>query len=229
MSQEGITIMKRRVYTRPLLLLAAAAIAGIPAAAGSVSLCDTLPVNLVKNCGFEANLGAFPNAWTADAGYNLNAGGFNQVVQDPHSGSNNLQFGNLDAQGPAGISQDITDVLGGSYTVDFFVQWGFVSNTTNADAGAFVKALLNGTTEVTIDQADSPPPANAYGQYSFSFTGSGLDTLKFEAQTNPSEWFLDDISVVGPVPSGAAPEPASWALIGLGAVGMLARRRWSRR
>jgi hypothetical protein len=109
--------------------------------------------------------------------------------------------------------------------VSFYVQWGFVGDTSNADAGASVKALLDGTTEVTIDEADNPPPPNAYALYGFNFTGTGSDTLKFEAQTNPSEWFLDDVSVVGPVPGGA-PEPGTLVLLGLGlAAGSMRRVR----
>ena len=41
---------------------------------------------------------------------------------------------------------------------------------------------------------DSAPAA--WTDYTFSFTGSGSDTLTLVGQTDPSEWYVDDVSVI---------------------------------
>jgi hypothetical protein len=38
---------------------------------------------------------------------------------------------------------------------------------------------------------------SGYTEFFFSsFTGTGSDTLTIEAQTNPSEWYVDDVVVI---------------------------------
>ena len=74
---------------------------------------------------------------------------------------------------------------------------------------------------------------NTYTEGGFAFVGTGHDTLSIVAATNPSEWFVDDVSVgdtgrnVGGGPG--VPEPATWAMmiLGLGGVGATLRRRRS--
>jgi hypothetical protein len=53
--------------------------------------------------------------------------------------------------------------------------------------------------------------------------GAGSDTISIAAQTDPSEWVVDDVSVTG----STVPEPATWAmmLIGFAGLGFLGYRR----
>jgi hypothetical protein len=198
--------------------------------AGAVSICDTVAGNLVQNCGFEADGSAvtYPSNWTTDAGYALEAGVFNRVTPNYNSGGYALQFGNYDDQGPAGISQTLADSLGEVYSVSFYTYDG----GANGDSNASFSALVDGTSEFTLTGCNGCPTAanGAYTQYQFDFTGSGSDTLGFQAQTNPSEWYLDDIVVLDTGSNVGTPEPASWLLMicGLAAMGIIGHRSLAR-
>jgi len=64
------------------------------------------------------------------------------------------------------------------------------------------------------------PPTN----HTFNVVGTGSDTIAFSFRNDPSYYNLDNISVSAVAP---VPEPATWAmmLVGLGAIGFMARRR----
>ncbi len=201
------TLMRTYLWTGIVLLAVSVA-----AFADTASICDNTVGNLVLNCGFEANLGAAPTSWTTDAGWALHAGTFNQAVNiSVNSGSNALQFGNLDAEGLAGIFQSIADVPGAQYSVSFYV----FDHGAGGDPGSLFNALLNSAVQVT--QSNGPA---SYTQFSYDFTGSGSDTIGFQAQTNPAEWYLDDVVVLGPAPGqdAAVPEPRQVDLTALGLV-----------
>jgi hypothetical protein len=51
--------------------------------------------------------------------------------------------------------------------------------------------LLNSNIELTITSLQPFP----YTLQSFTFVGTGSDTLTIQGNTNPSEWFVDDVSV----------------------------------
>jgi hypothetical protein len=71
---------------------------------------------------------------------------------------------------------------------------------------------------------------SSYTEGSFSFLGAGSDTLTITAQTNPSEWYADDFSVVatGQFVNGHAPDLGATSLMlgsALAALGFVQRRR----
>jgi len=184
-------------------------IAAIPADAGTVSQCDTVPDNVVVNCGFELSSGGAPAGWTLDSGFTTYLGSFNMVQSAlVNSGDAALMFGDFDSQGPAGISQSFATLPGAGYTVSFYAKY----NTSLMDPLAFLKATVNGTQKFTLS-GDDGAPRSGFANYHFNFTGTGADTLAFFAQTDPSEWFLDDISVTDPAPDPTVPEPGTWALV----------------
>jgi PEP-CTERM motif len=190
------------------------------------SLCDAVAGNLVANCGFEngsysstidgATNTDVPVDWTPNYGFNLEPG-FNHVNSgNQHSGSYDLSIGNFDSQPLATLSQTISDVNGTSYSGSF---WAY-DGGANGDGNAYLQLSINGTALVTLDDT----VAN-WTEYTFSFTGTGSDQLTIGAQTNPSEWYVDDVVVTGALPT---PEPASLLLLGSGILSMTAVLRRKR-
>ncbi|HXK06862.1 MAG TPA: hypothetical protein VMS37_30995 [Verrucomicrobiae bacterium] len=198
-----------RAIHRILLLVLLAGILANAVVAGTIS-CDSSPGNVIVNCGFESNAGPAPADWVTNAAFDAHLGVYNSVEnQIFNSGTNALMFGNFDSDplGPAGISQALSgDVIGATYTVTFYLFYNTTSS--NLDPNAFVKATINGVTQLTIP-GDDAAPIHGFVQYQFNFTGTGADTLGFLAQTNPSEWFLDDVVATDAPP---VPEPAPWVL-----------------
>ncbi|THD59530.1 PEPxxWA-CTERM sorting domain-containing protein [Phenylobacterium sp.] len=180
---------------------------------------------LLTNGGFEDGYTAVgpstvPNGWTPNAAYV--GDGYAQVdTTYPRSGSYDLKIGNYDASPVDMLSQTFTDVVGGLYTVSFYS----LASKTN-DPNAFLTVSAGGQSFTFDDVAD-------YGNYelgTFTFTGSGSDTLTIAAATDPGDWYVDDVSVNGAAvtpPAGGVPEPACWALmiVGFGMSGGLLRHR----
>jgi hypothetical protein len=200
--------------------VAMAAVAACMGLAGQAAAAD-----LITNGGFEdgtrtdtQNGNTNPNApvgWDVNAAFDRNSG-FNQVTSVAHTGSYGLQFADFDGSPVVQVSQTLADVVGQTYQVSF---WFFAD--ANFDATARFTGSVNG--DVLFSSGDS---VNAYTEGTFSFVGTGSDTLAFAAKTDPGEWHLDDVSVVAG-PTSAAPEPGTWALMGtgVGLAGLGLRRR----
>jgi hypothetical protein len=200
--------------------VAAFAFAG--SAHATASICDAVSGNLVTNCGFEADGSAVrvPTGWTQNAGYDLEPS-FNHVTGGPvNSGTFALSIGNFSNKTAPTLSQGLTDIAGHSYSGTYFLQYGGFGTT---DPTPFFDIEINGTIVSAFNGQNGP---QLYTQESFSFVGGGSDTLTITGNTNPSEWFVDDIAVVD---AGVAsvPEPASLALFGIGlaGLGVIRRRR----
>jgi hypothetical protein len=173
---------------------------------------------LIQNGGFEdgtytstidgnTNTGV-PVDWTPNAAFDLEPG-FNHVSDfNPHSGGFDLSISNDDNQPLAELSQSFSDVSGNTYSVSF---WTF-DGGANGDSNAFLTVSV-GLASVTFNDTFAFP----YTEGTFTFVGTGHDTLTIAARTNPSEWFVDDVSVTG---AGAVPEATSWAMIALGFAGL---------
>lgn len=114
-----------------------------------------------------------------------------------------------------------------TYNVTFYAHAGYAYDDKSADPNAFLTASID---------SDSPPgqtltesgSTTSWAPYTFSFTGTGSDTLTFAAQTNPSEWYVDDVIVLGQSSPSPIPESASFLLMGTGLLGIagILRRKW---
>jgi hypothetical protein len=197
-----------------------------PSALHATGICDAIAGNLVTNCGFEGGVYTVgsnlyvPVGWTPNAAFaDFTDYPFNHVTGLPNSGYYALQMGDYDYQPLAAISQTITDVSGATYQGSFY---SFESGVGN-DPSDFLSALIGSTTEKTVGDTDY-----YYAEFTFSFTGTGSDTLTFEAQSTPGEWYLDDVSIVETAPPPTTtPEPGTLVLLGGGLLGMggLIRRK----
>ena len=104
-----------------------------------------------------------------------------------HSGGQALQIGNFDDGPLASLSQTFAEVSGNTYSGQIWVYY------PQTDAGAFLQVLVDGTTLVNLPGTNT----GSYTEFTFSFIGTGSDTLTIQAQTDPGEWFVDDVSVQG--------------------------------
>ncbi|HXX84535.1 MAG TPA: C25 family cysteine peptidase, partial [Casimicrobiaceae bacterium] len=152
--------------------------------------------NLVQNPGFE----------TGDlTHWSLNPGGpFDYVCQAGstigaatcivHSGNYAMSFGLYGATDT--LSQTITTVAGTYYTLSFWL-----ANDNPQDQGITTFAVqwndaVNMTTS-TVYSLPSPQPSFPYTQVVITVLAtSNSMTLAFVAEQDPSQWFLDDVSVV---------------------------------
>ena len=175
------------------------------------SICDAIPGNLVKNCGFETE--SF-TGWTETP---ATSGSDFTVENDAHSGNFAAFFGAITPPFEDMISQSIPTIAGDAYSVSFFLmneegtpnQFNAMFGSTNllslTDSGSF------GFTEFTDTVVA---------------TGSST-TLSFAAFQVPAHFILDDVSVLPVTPVTAVPEPAALMLLGsaLFAFGVARRRR----
>jgi hypothetical protein len=213
------SILSLAIMTSPLLLASAKA---------TPSICDAVALNIVANCGFEGGVysstigsntnTSVPNSWTPSAGYDLEAG-FNHLSGVANSGSNGLSIGNDDGQPVPTLSQTLTDVLGTHYNGVIYVDYGGAGTT---DPLPFFNVSIDNSPVLSLNNT----APGSYTEYTFSFTGTGSDTLSFGGNTTPDEWFVDDISVTA-APVAPTPLPAALPLFaaGLGGLGLLGWRR----
>lgn len=176
---------------------------------------------LITNGGFEDGYvtdgaSTVPNGWTPNTAYTQSV--YNQVEPFPHTGSYDLKIGDYDANPVAMLSQTFSDEVGALYTVSFY---GYAGASGDPDAYLTVSAGAGSTT--------FSDTVNTWTQGTFTFLGTGSDTLTIAARTNPNDWYVDDVSVSGPAGpvNAAVPEPASWTMMiaGFGLLGAALRRR----
>ncbi|MEO8740345.1 MAG: hypothetical protein ABI537_11680 [Casimicrobiaceae bacterium] len=160
--------------------------------------------NLVANGDFET--GTYTPEWTLTPG-----GPFDLVCQAGvpigaatcivNSGQYAMTFGLFGAQDS--LSQTLATVPGQTYRLSFFLA---NDNPPNQNTTTFA-VVWDGSTVFSLP---SPQPTFAYGQQIFDVVATTSSTqLTFVAQHDPSQWFLDDVSVV-PAPTvtkAIAPSP----------------------
>ena len=116
---------------------------------------------------------------------------------------------------PGGIFQSVTTTPGTTYTVLFGLQAERdVLGVATPNSFAFSWA---GTPRLSLVNS----PAFAYHDFSFNLLATAATTdLRFTFTNAPAFWDLDNVSV-----TAAVPEPATLALLGLGALAAVFNRR----
>jgi PEP-CTERM motif len=177
---------------------------------------------LIVNGGFEngtysstinsATNSSIPNGWTPSYGFdwapqwdhvNTGSGAFD--------GNAYLSIGNDDGNPEPDLSQTFSDVAGTTYFGSIYVDYG---GAGTGDTNPYFDVWVDGTPLVTLTNL----APGVWTDYTFSFTGTGSDTLTLGGNTTPVEWFVDDVSVTGQAAS-VTPEPSSFLLLATGLAG----------
>jgi hypothetical protein len=167
------------------------------------------PGNLVLNGGFET--GTYTPQWTLAPGgpfdnvclAGATIGAATCVV---HSGQYAMSFG-LNG-GTDSLSQNIPTVPGKSYVLSFFL-----ANVNPLDQNITTfQVFWDGASVYSLP---SPQPTFPYRQVILNVTATTASTpLTFVAQQDPSQWFLDDVSVtLPPRPPATVPTLTEWSVV----------------
>ena len=181
---------------------------GSGSALAVTSICDSIPGNLVKNCGFEKS--DFTDWDTIAAASGSDFGVRNASGAFVHSGDYAAFFGATGTLDDI-IKQTLPTTFGSQYTVTFFLHNANGGLTPNND----FKAFWNAIPLVALVNA----PDFGYTEFTSTQLGTGSDVIKFAGRNANASYFLDDVSVA------AVPEPATLFLLGSGLAGLAAWRR----
>jgi PEP-CTERM motif-containing protein len=213
-------LSRRRSRRRAWFIAIAAAVGAIVSGLGSgpavalPSLCDSIPENIVSNCGFET--GDFTD-WTQSG--NTGFTGVSNVATDPvdvHSGDWGAFFGPVDSLGF--IAQDLLTTLGEMYDLMFWLR---------ADGGEINRAEVSWDEAIVFSIDNAPDFPYTLFTVPGLFASTASTELKFGFRHDQAFFSLDDISVRA---AAAVPGPSSLLLMGSGLAGWaIWWRRHSRR
>ncbi len=186
----------------------------ITLAAGPAASADLIAFEGFESGDFSGGTGWTAASWTVSAGTHV-------VTSQKHSGSNGADM----ASGNRSIERTVD--LTGYSDVKLSFWWG--QNFLEGDENLVAK-FFDGDTTVTLETiavTANSPSGSFKGWY---FREYNLDTstltgtsqkIRFETIEGGTDFFyLDDITI-----NGVIPEPASLALLGLGGLMLLPRRR----
>ncbi len=165
--------------------------------------------NLITNPDFSgASASACISGWSkAGGGWNCDGGGNTGNALADTGASSWISVGDSNV----GLSQTFLDVAGTTYAVSAWV----VGDQSNG------YLAIDGTPLATFGNAQATTNL-PWTELTGSFVGTGSDTIKLFVGNDPGTASFTAVSVDLPP---IVPEPASFAVLGLGLVGLAALRR----
>ena len=181
----------------------------------SVCLAAPAMATTIVNGDFEADgVTTFPSGWTTNGAPWL-IGSHQGVVgtaADVEHGSFALQISNDTGQALPTLSQTLSTTVGVQYTITFWAM------APNSDSNSFLDVFVDGV-------GDTITGTLPYTEETFSFLGTGSDTLSISALNTPSFYYVDNFNISSSVT--ATPLPAALPLFagGLGMIGWIGSKK----